>query len=265
MIRSSSRPILPVAVVLSVALQPSISKARVEPIDESAKEMAQAADDSSSDLLEDTRVEVSETPVEAEVSTPADPALDDDATGIEEPSSDISSAESTRPTDEIDELQGLDSKSIAPVEEEAEPTIDQMISTEKETDQRQPLRLAGLGVMAGGGLLAVSGVALVIGFTARERGLEKELDDANTAAFRAECGLNPDQAVCLSLLSDQRDAQDKLDKSNTGARVGGIIAGVGFAAVATGGILLHIAKKRRAKEHVRIAPTWGGAVVSGRF
>ncbi|PRP94335.1 hypothetical protein [Enhygromyxa salina] len=106
----------------------------------------------------------------------------------------------------------------------------------------ETMRKVGIGLLAGGGVVATTGLGLTITFTVLGDRLQESADQP--AIERIE----------------QRDAM---------ARVGGVLLASGLAFVAVGGVVLSTAIRRgarsRTEARVRVAPALGGLVISGRF
>ncbi|WP_181197540.1 hypothetical protein [Enhygromyxa salina] len=104
----------------------------------------------------------------------------------------------------------------------------------------QPWRRAGIGLLGAGGVVAGTGFGLTLAYT---------------------------------ILGDRRQgAEDPvladIEELDASARVGGALLAAGIAIVAVGGIIFVISKKKagpRSGARIRLAPTFGGLVVSGQF
>jgi hypothetical protein len=104
----------------------------------------------------------------------------------------------------------------------------------------QTMRRASLGLIATGGVVASVGLGVTIAFSV------------------------------LGHQAQNREAPviEDIERNDSMARVGGVLLASGIAVVAIGGILFASAKRKamsQATAQVRVAPSIGGLVVSGRF
>jgi hypothetical protein len=112
--------------------------------------------------------------------------------------------------------------------------------TPAELTKVRTMRRASVGLMATGGSVATVGLGVTIAFTVLVR------QEQNAQAPRVE----------------------NIERSDSVARVGGILLASGIAVVAVGGILFSSARKKAESlttARIRVAPTIGGLAVSGRF
>lgn len=223
----------------------------------------------------EANVEVTAPAVEAEVAapeveTPDVEAPTAEAPAVETPEVEKPAAEAAVEPEAAPEVEAPAVEAPEAAEERAAapepPAETTMLTLSSGSGERTPAQKAALGLLAGGGGLAIVGLGIVIGFSVRENNLDQDLQDADEALFG--CGLNPNAAECQGLVNEQADLRDKLRGANTGARAGAVLMAVGGASMIAGGIILGVAKKKKKMEETarfRVAPSWGGAVVSGRF
>lgn len=136
------------------------------------------------------------------------------------------------------------------------------------TDHARPIRIGGIATMASGGLLAITGLGLMVGFTVRGNRLANDLRNAEKDVFNAGCNLEPSGSGCGEHLARRDGVRDDLDRANLGTRVGGALLAVGMVAATVGGVVYLFGVRRRqqlASQRVRVLPMLGGAVVRGRF
>ncbi|WP_217909733.1 hypothetical protein [Pseudenhygromyxa sp. WMMC2535] len=125
-------------------------------------------------------------------------------------------------------------------EVEPEPEPEPVGPTPEQIAQAKTMRRAGIGLMAAGGVVSLTGLSLTIAFTA----LGDKAQGAETPVL------------------------EDIEKHDSSAKVGGILLASGIAVVAIGGIVFTNAKKKtKSKEeaHVRVTPALGGLVLSGKF
>ena len=124
-------------------------------------------------------------------------------------------------------------------------------------------------MLAGGGV-AVVGLALTFAFTLQGNGLEERLIVAEGDYQREGCS-RADKSSCAALEADQVDLRAKIDAADRNAALGAAVLTVGLAAVLAGGVVYRVGHRRRVQEptdlvgSLRVAPTLGGAALSGRF
>ncbi len=158
---------------------------------------------------------------------------------------------------EIDEKLG-GGEPEEPVEEPVEEPIEEPEPEKPKKDKATKLRNAGIGTIAAGGALVLGGVIAGSVFAARGSSLTSDLNTLYE--------MNASEAE-LQTVRDQGKA------ANTASGVSfGLGIALGGAAIAVGAVLLSKSKKLRAEggaedeeARIRVAPTLGGFMLSGRF
>jgi hypothetical protein len=157
---------------------------------------------------------------------------------------------------------------------EGPPPPDEPPRQPRGEDPGKKLKLAGIGLMAGGGGLAVVGVILGGVFAAKGQRLTDELEGLYDNQKELGCPAMPgmgDSQECVDLAADVERTRDDGKSSNTASLVSfAVVGGVG-ALLAIGGAVSYGLGKRRTSEwqstaaSLRLRPTFGGLVLSGRF
>ncbi len=145
-------------------------------------------------------------------------------------------------------------------------------------DPGKKLRLGGIGMMAGGGAMVVIGSIVGGVFAAKGGRLSKELNgdgglydqqEAMTGCgAMAMVGENNDCTVLRNQIDSTRQAGEK---SNVASAVSfGVVGGLGALLLIGGAVAFSLGRKRSADwqaetARVRVAPTFGGLVLQGRF
>jgi hypothetical protein len=131
-----------------------------------------------------------------------------------------------------------------PVPEPVEPPVEgPKLANPEQLEKIQKQRRAGIAVMSAGGLVAAAGMGLTLAFTV--------LGDQK-------------QSVQDPITADVED-------SDLIAKFGGLVLASGVALAAVGGILFANANRKDQQRKVdalgriRVAPAFGGLVVSGKF
>ncbi len=143
-------------------------------------------------------------------------------------------------------------------------------------DPGKKLRLAGIGLMGGGGAVLVLGGILGGVFAAKGGRLSDNLDGLYAQQTAMNCPASPiegESASCTTLRSDVSTTRADGLKSNNLAVVSfGVVGGLG-ALLLIGGIVSYSLGKKRSAEwaaerqtaRVRVSPTFGGLLLEGRF
>ena len=128
------------------------------------------------------------------------------------------------------------------------------------------LRRAGVYTMIGGGTVALTGLVLGIAFTVRGNSKEAEALGIEDQLTNDGC-TNSTSSACANDQARLRDTSDAIQAANTGARVGGILLLTGAVAGIAGGVIYRVGvrKGEPPQARLRVSPTLGGAVLSGRF
>ncbi|MCX4241614.1 hypothetical protein OEB96_13390 [Paraliomyxa miuraensis] len=129
------------------------------------------------------------------------------------------------------------------------------------------LRVGGVYTLLAGSVVALAGVGLGIGFTIKGKRLDDDRRAIEDALFLDDCAMS-DTSACRAYRADFADAQSKIDAANTSARVGGILVLAGAVVIIAGGVAHRegVRMEERLREaRIRVAPSLGGAVISGRF
>ena len=136
-------------------------------------------------------------------------------------------------------------------------------------DTGRTLRLAGIGTLAGGGALAIGAVVGALVSQKNYVGETEARDRANADAEVAGCMDSGGSAQCDEFAALQSQLADRANayRRNIFIFAGGL-GGAAVVAIGAGSALFVIGNKRRntvASSHLRIVPTRGGMVMSGRF
>ncbi len=157
---------------------------------------------------------------------------------------------------EIDDKLGGGEEPEDPVEEPVEDPVEDPEPEKPEKDKATTLRNAGIGTMAAGGVLVLGGVIAGSVFAAKGSGLTADLNELY---------------MMNATESELQTVRDQGKAANTASGVSfGLGIALGGAAIAVGAVLLSKSKKLRAEggdeeARIRVAPTLGGFVLSGRF
>lgn len=140
--------------------------------------------------------------------------------------------------------------------------------TPVDLDKAKGLRRAGLGTMITGGVIALGSFATTLAFTIRGTRLEQDLISAEDNYQLGNCS-STDSSKCDGLKADRDQIRDGIISADRTARItGGILAG-GLLITAIGGIVYRVGMKRLSNadnlSRVRVSPTFGGLMLSGRF
>ncbi|MCX4241618.1 hypothetical protein [Paraliomyxa miuraensis] len=156
-----------------------------------------------------------------------------------------------------------------PVVTKPEPAPDALDDGEPLPDpaKARRLRRAGAGVMIAGGTLALSGLALSIAFTAIGTQKEEDARGIEEALALEDCAMST-SSTCETIRADLTATEDGIDSANRNGQIGGALLLTGAIAVVVGGVIFRKGVKmqeRLNQAHIRVAPSLGGAVISGRF
>lgn len=195
---------------------------------------------------------------------------------------------------EQDPSLGADPEEVRPVLAEIDAELERLKPPEVEPEPEPPppvevpqdpgkkKRMLGVGLMAGGGVLTLVGVAVGAAFGAKSRSLGTELNGPDGTSglygeFKAVgCSTNPDEDVAGAMgCDDLRTQRDQLLADGKRANT------IGFGMIAVGAVGLGIliggavayAKGKKATDEweasqqarVRVVPTFTGLMLEGRF
>jgi len=164
---------------------------------------------------------------------------------------------------------------LAAAETPAGPAEEPATDVPKPVDPGKKLRLAGIGLMGGGGAVLVVGGILGGVFAAKGARLSENLDGLYVQQTQMNCpALQADETpACATLRGDVASTRADGVKSNNLAVVSfGVVGGLG-ALLLIGGIVSYSLGKKRSAEwkseaesaRLRVSPTFGGLMISGRF
>lgn len=143
-------------------------------------------------------------------------------------------------------------------------------------DPGRTFRAAGIGLMAGGGVLLVAGVATGAYFSVKSQDFETELNRYYGEQTENQCdpSASVQSGTCSTILENIRRFRRNGQGANTGAIVSfAVMGGIGAASLATGAALFVIGKRRTAawkqspvSHHaLRFHTFHRGIAISGRF
>lgn len=183
---------------------------------------------------------------------------------------------------------GADPEEVKPVLEKIEAELSRLEAPEtpegpeepppaevpRDSDPGKKLRLAGIGLMGGGGAVLVVGGILGGVFAAKGKRLSDNLDGLYAQQMTLKCpatATTGEAMGCAKLRSDVSSTRADGVKSNNLAVVSfGVVGGLG-ALLLIGGIVSYSLGKRRGAEgpaetaRVRVSPSLGGVLLEGRF
>ena len=154
---------------------------------------------------------------------------------------------------------------------------DQPPVTERGEDPGKKLRLAGVGLMGGGGALVVVGSILGGVFAAKGGRLSEELNGDGGLYTQQKANGCPDEmtagepAACADLRSDIESTREEGQKSNRTSTISfAVVGGLGALLLIGGAVSFALGRKRTQDwksetARVRVAPTFGGLLIQGRF
>jgi len=119
--------------------------------------------------------------------------------------------------------------------------------------------------MLSAGVIGLAGMGVALGFTARGNLHQKELIFAKEQLTAQNCSRDPGRQYCAGIAENVTNVEGKIDSDDKYARFGGIAMLTGILVVGAGGVLYHLGTKRLKHSEFVLAPTLGGAVLSGRF
>jgi hypothetical protein len=121
--------------------------------------------------------------------------------------------------------------------------------------------------MIGGGVLAAIGAGLTIAFTIQGRKRHDELASAEDDRQRQDCSRMTSKS-CTQLATKIDDLNGQLTDANKRTQITGAMMLTGFVVVAVGGLVYRMGIRKLqppALGRVKLSPTLGGLVLSGRF
>lgn len=131
----------------------------------------------------------------------------------------------------------------------------------------QRLRVAGIGTMAAGGVISAVGFALTLAFTVQGRKRNDERIAAEDDRQLQDCS-RMTSTSCTALTARIDDLGDQIDRANRNTQIAGATMLTGFAVLAVGGLVYRIGVRKLqppALGRVKLSPSLGGVVLSGRF
>jgi hypothetical protein len=157
------------------------------------------------------------------------------------------------------------------------PVEPEPVATPRGEDPGKKLRLAGLGMMGGGGALVVVGSIVGGVFAAKGGRLSEELNGngglyTQQKAMGCADAMEPGEpAGCADLRSDIESTRDAGEKSNRTSTISfAVVGGLGALLLIGGAVSFALGRKRTQDwksetARVRVAPTFGGLMIHGRF
>jgi hypothetical protein len=205
----------------------------------------------------------------AEPVAPAEPAAPTDVTQPEPPAEPTEPpAEPTDVTPEPEPEPQPEPEPEPEVTAPPAPVVAQPVDSGPavDLDKARRLRVGGLGTLIVGSGLALTGVALGIGFTVSGKAKMRQQDKVEDSLALDDCAMS-DSATCRGHQADYDSLQDKIEGANNTARIGGILVLAGAVAIVVGGVIHRrgIKMEEQSQARLRFSPTLGGAVLSGRF
>jgi hypothetical protein len=123
--------------------------------------------------------------------------------------------------------------------------------------------------MAAGGALALTGIIMAIAMTVVGNKRDRSVRSLEDDIFADDCRLMmPPSNTCEDKLDTLAARKKSVDAADKVAQVGGILLAAGLLTTAVGGAVYALGVKRRetpSNARLRVRPTLGGAVISGRF
>ena len=133
----------------------------------------------------------------------------------------------------------------------------------------QKLRRAGIGTMIAGGVVAAVGFGVTLAFTIQGRKRHDELAGVQDDNQRMDCSRMPKpNAACSAIATRITDLEDQISGANRTAQISGALMVTGFAVLAIGGIVYRVGMRKLQPPslgNLRLSPSLGGVVLSGRF
>lgn len=137
--------------------------------------------------------------------------------------------------------------------------------SKKDRAKGEKFRKIGKFTMLSGGVIGLAGMGVALGFTARGNLHQKELIFAKEQLTAQGCSRTPGRQYCSEIVDNITNVEGKIDSDDKFARFGGIAMLTGILVIGGGGVLYHLGIKRLKHSEFVLAPTLGGAVLSGRF
>lgn len=207
-------------------------------------------------------------PPPAEPAEPTEPAAPTDVAQPEPPAEPAEPTEVTQPEPEPEPQPEPEPEPEPKVTAAPAPVVTQPVDDGPavDLDKARRLRVGGLGTLIAGGGLALTGVALGIGFTVSGKAKMKKQDTVEDSLALDDCSMS-DSSTCNAHRADFDSLKDEIDRANNAARVGGLLVLAGAVAIVVGGVIHRrgIRMEEQSQARLRLGPTLGGAVLSGRF
>lgn len=214
-------------------------------------------------------------PPPAEPTEPTEPAAPTDVAQPEPPAEPAEPTDVTQPEPEPEPQPEPEPEPQPEPQPEPEPKVTTppapavahpVDDTPVDLDKARRLRVGGLGTLIAGGGLALTGVALGIGFTVSGKAQKKKQDTVEDSLALDDCSMS-DSSTCNAHRADFDSLQDKIDGANNAARIGGILVLAGAVGIVVGGVIHRrgVKMEEQSQARLRFSPTLGGAVLSGRF
>ncbi len=151
------------------------------------------------------------------------------------------------------------------------PPEDDELLDERGPDPGKKLRLAGIGTMAGGGALVMTGIGLLTFYALKGREFKDDLKRDSDAYDDSGCADMPEDSACQQLENNIDTWRENGKQSNLLAvALGAGLGGLGAVALVAGGLVFNEGNKRtkqweRGLTQLRFMPTPRGFTISGRF
>ncbi|MCB9707078.1 MAG: hypothetical protein H6711_34875 [Myxococcales bacterium] len=129
----------------------------------------------------------------------------------------------------------------------------------------EDLRRAGKITIGAGGVLGAAGLIVMVGYTIQGHRLANDLILAQEEVQKNNCSRGENAERCGLLNAQVTGIEGRIESADSTTRMGGFLLLGGVAVAAVGGVLYGLGTKRLKRSEFVLAPSVGGAVLSGRF